>query len=87
MVRRENRSREDDTLNEPYFDKAITCPGGVSRGSQIGPIDRVKFEGLKNKYYELRGWEVKSGRPTRGKLEELGLKDVADKLAGLGQLP
>jgi aldehyde:ferredoxin oxidoreductase len=87
MVRRENRTREDDTLNEPYFEKAITCPGGVSRGRRIGPIDRVKFEGLKNKYYELRGWEVKSGRPTRGKLEELGLKDVADKLAGLGQLP
>jgi aldehyde:ferredoxin oxidoreductase len=87
MVRRENRTREDDTLNEPYFEKAITCPGGVSRGRQNGPIDRVKFERLKDKYYERRGWDVKTGRPTRGKLEELDLKDVADKLAQLGQLP
>jgi aldehyde:ferredoxin oxidoreductase len=87
MVRRENRTREDDTLNEPYFEKSITCPGGVSRGLQNGPIDRVKFERLKDKYYELRGWDVKTGRPTRGKLEELGLKEVADKLTSLGKLP
>lgn len=87
MVRRENRTREDDTVNEPYFEKAITCYGGVARGRQNGPIDRVKFEKLKDRYYELRGWDVKTGRPTRGKLEELGLKDVADKLASLGKLP
>jgi aldehyde:ferredoxin oxidoreductase len=87
MVRREDRTREDDTLNEPYFERAIACPGGVARGSRYGPIDRVKFERLKDKYYKLRDWDVKTGRPTRAKLEELGLKDVADKLAILGKLP
>jgi aldehyde:ferredoxin oxidoreductase len=87
MVQRENRTREDDTLNEPYFEKAITCPGGVSRGRLIGPIDRTQFERLKDRYYELWGWDVRTGRPTRGKLEALGLKEVADKLASLNKLP
>jgi aldehyde:ferredoxin oxidoreductase len=87
MVRREDRTREDDTLNEPYFEKAIACPGGVSRGTEHGPIDKFRFERLKDIYYELRGWDVTTWRPTRAKLEELGLKDVADKLAGLGKLP
>jgi aldehyde:ferredoxin oxidoreductase len=87
MVQRENRTRQDDTLNEPYFEKAITCPGGVSRGRLIGPIDRAQFERLKDRYYELWGWDVRTGRPTRGKLEALGLKEVADKLASLNKLP
>jgi aldehyde:ferredoxin oxidoreductase len=30
--------------------------------------------------YTLRGWDVTTGVPTRAKLEELDLKDVADAL-------
>ena len=77
MVKRENRTRESDTLNEPYFNKAIY---------QIGPIDKEKFEQLKDRFYELRGWDVRTGQPMRAKLEELGLKDVADDLAKVGRL-
>jgi aldehyde:ferredoxin oxidoreductase len=87
MVKRENRTRENDTLNEPYFKKAITCPAGSATGLVNGPIDKAKFEALKDRYYELRGWDVNTGWPTRAKLEELGLKDVADELAGMGKLP
>jgi aldehyde:ferredoxin oxidoreductase len=87
MVKRENRTRENDTLNEPYFKKAITCPTGSATGLVNGPIDKAKFEALKDRYYELRGWDVNTGWPTRAKLEELGLKDVADELAGMGKLP
>jgi aldehyde:ferredoxin oxidoreductase len=87
MVKREGRTREDDILNEPYFEKAITCYGGSMLGKKNGPIDRGKFEALKDRYYERRGWDVKTGWPKRAKLEELGLKDVADKLASLGKLP
>lgn len=32
------------------------------------------------KYYRFRGWDLKTGIPTRAKLEELGLKYVADEL-------
>lgn len=87
MVKRENRTRKDDVVNEPYFEKAITCFGGSALGQKNGPIDRVKFEALKDRYYELRGWDVKTGWPTKAKLEEVNLKDVADELANLGKLP
>jgi aldehyde:ferredoxin oxidoreductase len=87
MVKRENRTRENDTLNEPYFKKAIKCYGGTATGLVNGPIDKAKFEALKDRYYDLRGWDVKTGWPTRTKLEELGLKDVADELVGMGKLP
>jgi aldehyde:ferredoxin oxidoreductase len=87
MVKRENRNRETDTLNEPYFKKAIICLAGSATGLVNGPIDKAKFEALKDRYYELRGWDVTTGWPKRGKLEELGLKDVADELASVGKLP
>lgn len=87
MVKRENRTRESDTLNEPYFKKAIKCLAGSATGLVNGPIDKAKFEALKDRYYELRGWDANTGWPTRAKLEELGLKDVADELASNGKLP
>jgi aldehyde:ferredoxin oxidoreductase len=43
-------------------------------------LDRQDFETAKTDYYQQRGWDVKTGAPTRKKLEELDLKDVADKL-------
>jgi len=33
-----------------------------------------------DEYYEESGFDKKTGWPTRSKLEELGLKDVADEL-------
>lgn len=43
-------------------------------------LNRETFEGLKDRYYELRGWDVKTGHPTREKLEELNLKEIAADL-------
>lgn len=36
-------------------------------------------------YYELRGWDKKTGIPTRRKLEELELRRVADELEKNGK--
>ena len=83
MIKRENRTREDDTVNEPYFKKAIPCLMGTGVGLSCGPIDKIKFEALKDRYYKLRGWNIETGWPTREKLEELGLQDVADELSVL----
>jgi aldehyde:ferredoxin oxidoreductase len=33
-----------------------------------------------DEYYAERGWDVKTGVPTRAKLVELGLEYVADEL-------
>jgi aldehyde:ferredoxin oxidoreductase len=38
-------------------------------------------------YYELRGWDKKTGLPTRAKLETIGLGDVADQLEKMNRLP
>jgi aldehyde:ferredoxin oxidoreductase len=44
-------------------------------------LDRGKWNEALTRYYELRGWDAKSGHPTKGKLEVLGMKNIADKLA------
>jgi aldehyde:ferredoxin oxidoreductase len=50
--------------------------------SRLGAVvDRSEFEKMKTEYYQHRGWDAASGLPTKAKLEELGLKDVAADLA------
>ena len=49
-------------------------------------LDRARFLPMLDKYYELRGWNPANGWPTRAKLEELGLRDVADGLQAVGRL-
>ncbi|MCS7365004.1 MAG: aldehyde ferredoxin oxidoreductase family protein [archaeon GB-1867-035] len=45
----------------------------------------VKLEEMLDEYYSIRGWI--DGRPTRAKLEELDLKELADRLEAEGLLP
>ena len=42
----------------------------------------VPFEEMLEAYYTARGWDPGTGRPTVGKLESLGLEDVAKDLWG-----
>jgi len=83
MALRENRHRNGDTLSPDLFgaNEARRFPEGLS-----APLDREKWEALKDRYYQLRGWDVDTGRPTRAKLEELGMRDVADGLENAGRL-
>ena len=39
------------------------------------------FDTVLDEYYEWRGWDKQSGLPTRSKLEELGMEDIAEVLA------
>ena len=64
----------EDTLPDRTFEDPV--PNGPAKGLRL---DREKFEELLRAYYELRGWDER-GVPTRAKLEELGLEDVADAL-------
>ena len=43
-------------------------------------------EKLKDEYYSLSGWNIKTGIPTKKKLDDLDLKNVAVKLEKLGKL-
>jgi len=97
MAREGNRGREDDRLPEAYFTiplkSFVANPECLvpSRDSEVisrrgAVVDREKFEEMKTEYYGLRGWDAHTGWLTRAKVEELGLKDVADGLAGIGKL-
>ncbi len=60
-----------------------TLDGFMYPGKDDGVTpDREKMLVLLQKYYELSGWDARSGAPTRNKLEELDLGDVADGLEG-----
>jgi aldehyde:ferredoxin oxidoreductase len=72
---REGVRRKDDTLPEKIFKEPL------KRGPFKDEVmDREKFEQMKDEYYDLRGWDKETGIPTREKLEELGLGDVADEV-------
>jgi aldehyde:ferredoxin oxidoreductase len=49
-------------------------------------LDKEKFDEWKTIYYELEGWDPKTGWPTRSALEDVGLKHVADELDKKGKL-
>jgi len=69
---REGRTRADDWEATAYFRKPDAQ--GIS-------MDASRFRALMDEYYGLRGWDLERGWPTRAKLAELGLSDVADALA------
>jgi aldehyde:ferredoxin oxidoreductase len=72
----------EEPLQDVFFNPECLVPGKdgelVSRQGEI--IDRTDFEKLKSEFYELRGWEVKSGLPTGTRLLDLELGDVAADL-------
>jgi aldehyde:ferredoxin oxidoreductase len=79
---REGVRRQQDPLPDPCFSDS-----GLESGLEDKTIDRDKFEAMKNRYNTLRGWNLKTGVPTRATLESLDLKDVADELERRSILP
>ena len=49
-------------------------------------LDKARFEEFKTKFYNLEGWDTRSGWPKRRTLESLGLKFVADELDRNGKI-
>ena len=76
---REGLTRKDDTLPERMLKEPM--PDGRGKG-QV-----VDLEPMLTKYYELRGWDKDSGLPTKSKLLELSLADVANDVEKMGKLP
>jgi aldehyde:ferredoxin oxidoreductase len=71
---REGFDRKDDTIPEKLFKP---LKGGTSDGWKL---DQEEVASALDKYYEICGWDVDSGNPTRAKLDELDLGWVADQL-------
>jgi aldehyde:ferredoxin oxidoreductase len=69
---REGFRRKEDTLPRRFLEEPI--PEGGSKGKVV-PLDQMIDE-----YYAARGWDQETGIPTREKLHDLGLVDVAADL-------
>jgi aldehyde:ferredoxin oxidoreductase len=69
---REGARRKDDTLPKRFVLEPLLSGG--SKGKVV-PIEEMIDD-----YYEARGWEKDTGIPSREKLYELGLVDVAADL-------
>ena len=75
---REGFDRKDDRLIGKWANEPV--PNGPNKGERIDP---EKWEEMLDDYYRLRGWDEK-GIPSRKKLQELGLEDVASSLEKSG---
>jgi len=72
---REGFGRAEDTLPERVMTEPLKA--GPSKGHCIS---REDLDVMLDEYYSARGWDLKSGKPTRAKLAELNLAYVADEL-------
>jgi aldehyde:ferredoxin oxidoreductase len=69
---REGMTRSDDTLPRRFRESPL------SEGLSSGTV--VKLDPMLDEYYSERGWNLKTGIPTRKTLENLSLEYVADDL-------
>jgi aldehyde:ferredoxin oxidoreductase len=76
---REGLTRKEDDWPERFYKEP--WPTGPLKGRLAS---REQTDRLLNEYYELRGWDKKRGVPTKRKLIELGLENVANELSKLG---
>ena len=65
---REGFERGDDTLPERLFAESSTA--GPSKGQVVG---REAFERMLDEYYDVAGWDMKTGKPSEKKLKALGI--------------
>jgi len=83
QVRNFGRSREDDEGIIPYLETEEWWQNPLL--GQKMRLERPKFLALLDRYYQVRGWDIQTGRPTGPTLRRLGLHDVACELEKLGQ--
>jgi aldehyde:ferredoxin oxidoreductase len=75
---REGFGRKDDYVPHRLYEP---LEGGASAGAVF---TKEEFEEGLNNYYRLRGWDIDTGIPTKDRLLDLGLRDVAENLAKHG---
>lgn len=68
---REGLRRKDDRLPERLTNEPI--PTGPSQGQLISDLEKMKDE-----FYEVCGWNLRTGIPTRERVEKLGIPWVLD---------
>jgi aldehyde:ferredoxin oxidoreductase len=56
----------------------------VVEGREVPAVPEEAIGRLLDEYYDERDWDLETGLPTREKLVELGLGDVAEDLKRMG---
>jgi aldehyde:ferredoxin oxidoreductase len=74
-------TRMDDYPPRRYMEEPINS--GPYAGFKC---DREAWDKMLDRFYELHGWDIKTGWQTRRCLKELGLEDIADRLEKAGRL-
>jgi aldehyde:ferredoxin oxidoreductase len=72
---RTNLDRKDDLPPKRYIEESVKS--GPYKGWKA---DEDKYNEMLDKFYELHGWDKKTGLQTRQCLVDLGLEDVAEAL-------
>jgi aldehyde:ferredoxin oxidoreductase len=67
--------RKDDTLPQRFIKQPL--PSGPAKGETF---KKKQLEQMIDSYYELRGWDKKSGLHLKEKLKELEMEDVLSDL-------
>jgi aldehyde:ferredoxin oxidoreductase len=92
LIRDGHKGREDDILPDSDHTVPLSSwlgpnPERMLPGKEGGTISRVgtvvdrdKFEKMKDEYYELRGWDVRTGLQKRDTLRRLNLGDIVAPL-------
>lgn len=75
LVRDGLGKKEQDMGSERWMTQTVGW-----KGKEFGPISPERLDALLAEYYDERGWSPDSGLPTKWKLEELGLADIAKDL-------
>jgi aldehyde:ferredoxin oxidoreductase len=75
---REGMRREHDDWPQRFYDQPL------KRGDETHTLSKETGDKTLRRYYELRGWDAKTGVPTQEKMRELQLHDVADDMMKLG---
>lgn len=85
---REGFTRKDDRFPDRWFEPVMRHGKVTQLEDFFGePLTRQDCEKILDDYYEESGWDIELGAPTKNKLIEVGLKDIAEDLAGSGLLP
>jgi aldehyde:ferredoxin oxidoreductase len=76
---REGFTREDDRVPELWFRPMGSPEGRIEMMDyfETKVMTKEDVEKILDDYYGERGWDVKKGIPTKQKLKELGLDDIA----------
>ena len=95
LLREGWKARDDDyppeyNFTDPVYMSSIN-PRMIVPGETEEPVsfkgnvvDRKKYEGMRDEFYELRGWDTGTGLQKTEKLESLGMSDVAEELKKKG---